>query len=109
MGRADYYAEGDWNAVCGECGRKAKASTLRRHWKGYYVCERCWEPRHPQDFVRAGSPEALPAWTQPPPEDTFIAYCTPGGLSCYADTATADCARPDYVFPQYNPLTDVTE
>lgn len=109
MGRADYYKEGDWNAVCADCGRKRKASELKKNWKGFYVCSEHWEPRHPQDFVRAMPEEQSPSWTQAPPADTFVAGCTPGGMSCYADTATADCASPDYVFPQYNPLTDATE
>jgi len=52
MGQADFYEEGGWNAVCYECGRKFKASTMRKHWQGYYVCQRDWEPRHPQDYVR---------------------------------------------------------
>ena len=51
-GRADYYAEGEWNAVCFECGAKKKASSLKKHWQGYWVCPEHWEPRHPQDFVR---------------------------------------------------------
>jgi hypothetical protein len=64
-GRADYFAPGDWNAVCYECGRKRKASTLKRHWQGYYVCPEHWEPRHPQDFARGVQDVQTPGWTQP--------------------------------------------
>ena len=64
MGRADYLAEGDWNAICWECGRKHKASTMLKHWQGYYVCPRCWEPRHPQDFVRGVTENPAAAWAQ---------------------------------------------
>ena len=66
MGKADYLALGDHNAVCYECGMKFKASELRKHWKGYYVCERHWEPRHPQDFVRAVPAEKPPVFVQKP-------------------------------------------
>ena len=66
MGKADYLALGDHNAVCYECGMKFKASELRKHWKGYYVCERHWEPRHPQDFVRAVPAEKPPMFVQRP-------------------------------------------
>ena len=52
MGRADYLRDGDWNAICDECGKKFKASQLKLRWDGFMVCQRDWEPRHPQDFVR---------------------------------------------------------
>lgn len=90
MGRADYYAEGDWNAVCHECGKKFKASQLKRHWQGYYVCEKHWEPRHPQDFVRAVPDVQTPPWVQ-----------SQGGtclsLTAIADEAVAECAIADFI------------
>lgn len=73
MGQADFLRLGDWNAQCYECGRKFKASDLKRHWKGYYVCLEHWEPRQPQDFVRGTKDVQTPAWTQPEPEPTFVA------------------------------------
>ncbi len=70
MGRADYLDLGDYNAICYECGRKRKASTLKRHWQGYWVCAEHWEPRQTQDFVRAIPDIVTPPWTQPP-ADSF--------------------------------------
>ena len=26
---------------------------LKHEWTGFKVCEKCWEPRHPQEFLRA--------------------------------------------------------
>ena len=101
-GRADYLALGDWNAVCFECGMKRKASTLQKHWKGYYVCPEHWEPRQPQDFVRAIAEKPAPPWSQPP-ADTFLAFCTPNGVTAIADWAVADCAIADYISPAFNP------
>ena len=72
MGQADFLKLGDHNAMCFECGRKFKASTLRRHWKGYYVCPEHWEPRQPQDFVRGTADRQAPPWTQPQPAPTFV-------------------------------------
>lgn len=66
-GRPDYFAMGDWNALCWECGRKRKASSLKKHWQGYYVCPEHWEPRQPQDFVRSVADIITPPWVQPPP------------------------------------------
>lgn len=70
-GKADYLALGDWNAMCWECGRKFKASTLIRNWQGYYVCPPHWEARQPQDFVRAVPDIQTPPWTQPMPAEQF--------------------------------------
>ena len=71
-GRADYLALGDHNAVCYECGRKRKASELKKHWQGYWVCPEHWEPRQPQDFVRSVPDVITPPWTQPMPADVFL-------------------------------------
>jgi hypothetical protein len=75
-GRADFLDLGDWNAVCYQCGRKRKASMLRRHWQGYYVCPEHWEPRQPQDFVRGVQDIQTPPWTQPMPADVFVSVTT---------------------------------
>ena len=96
-GRADYLRLGDWNAVCYECGRKRKASEMRKSWKGYYVCPEHWEVRQPQDFVRAVPDVQAAPWTQPVPADSFATFCTFEGTSCIADLAIADCAVADYV------------
>ena len=66
-----YYAHGDWNAICWRCGFKYKASQLRREWEGFYVCDKCWERRHPQDFVRGVQDIVTPPWVQRP-TDTFV-------------------------------------
>ena len=71
-GKADYLQLGDWNAVCYQCGAKFKASELRRHWQGYYVCDKHWEARHPQDFVRGVQDIQTPPWAQPAPGNLFI-------------------------------------
>lgn len=72
MGRADYLAEGDFNAQCYECGKKFKASMLKKHWQGYYVCPEHWEARQPQDFVRTIPDLQAPPWAQPLPANVFL-------------------------------------
>lgn len=101
MGRADYYADGDWNAQCYECGKKFKASTLLHHWQGYWVCPRCFEVRHPQDFVRGVPDVQTPPWTQPQPADTFVHFCTPQGISAVPGEAEPGCAIPGFLSPAY--------
>lgn len=71
MGTSDHFILGDYNAACFECGRKKKASQLKKHWRGYFVCPEHWEPRHPQDFVGKVPQEEQVPWSQPQ-QDTFI-------------------------------------
>lgn len=100
MGRADhYYEEGGHNAVCFECGRKRKASQLKRHWQGYYVCPEHWEPRQPQDFVRAQADIQTPPWVQPMPADVFVS-------GDYLLTELSDADNQDYILTEdFYPLT----
>lgn len=97
MGHADYYSEGDWNAVCSVCGGKFKASELIRHWQGFYRCRRCWEPRQPQDFVRAVPDNMTVPWAQPPSQ-TFVQICTINGQSALPGYAIPGCMVPGNKF-----------
>ena len=105
MGRADYYAPGDWNGTCYECGRKFKASTMLRHWQGYWVCQQHWEPRQAQDFVRSINDVQTAPWQQP--VSTIIGtMCTPNGCSAVPGYAMPGCATPGYLSPFFNVLGD---
>ncbi len=101
MGRADYLKEGDWNAVCAECGMKGKASEMLRLPDGIpggkmYVHPEHYVARNPQDFVRGIPEKQSPPWSQPMPEDEFSDFCTT--ISAVADYAIAECALSDYFF-----------
>lgn len=74
MGKADYLALGDWNVMCYQCGRKRKASTMKKHWQGYYVCHEHWEPRQPQDFVRNTVDNMTVPWAQPMPNPVYTGF-----------------------------------
>lgn len=52
MGHADYYKSGTYNGICDRCGKKYKFTQLKLEWDGLYVCDYCWEPRQPQDYVK---------------------------------------------------------
>jgi hypothetical protein len=50
------------------------------------VCEKDWETRHPQDFVRARPEKVTPPWTRPaePPLDSpYFWTDVPGGAVYY--------------------------
>lgn len=65
------YRDGDHRAICDRCGFKYYASQLTLEWTGLRVCHKCWEPRHPQDFVRGIPDKQTPPWTRPQPPDVF--------------------------------------
>ena len=54
------YKPGENWLECQRCGLDHYASDARREWTGSIVCKSCWEPRHPQDFVRS-KPEQITA------------------------------------------------
>lgn len=70
------YRHGSWNTICDRCGFKYKAGQLRLEWTGYRVCygggtNDCWEPRHPQDFVKPSVDRQAPPWVRPEQNDTI--------------------------------------
>jgi len=81
MGRYDYYKPGDWNAICEVCGQKYKASKLKKRWDGILVCDKDWEPRHPQDFVRGVKDVQSTPFTRAEVADSFVtgSGCSPCG------------------------------
>lgn len=87
MGSADYYKPGDYNVECDLCGRKRKASECRLTWQNFFVCaDTCWEPRHPQDFVKGRIddqtvPIARPAIVQSMGETTVLTTASANALS----------------------------
>lgn len=77
MSHGNRFVMGDWNAVCDGCGREFKASQLRKDWQGFMMCDRDWEPRHPQDFVRGAKLVTAPAWTRPEPAPIYVNVSNP--------------------------------
>lgn len=47
------YIPGDHYVYCDECGWKVRKSATRKRWDGAIVCLKDWEPRHPQDSIKA--------------------------------------------------------
>ena len=84
---------GDYNAICDSCGRKYKASTMRKRWDGLFVCEDDYEIRHPQLSLRVrGDKIVVPI---PRPDDLdpdYVNVCYIWDRSGYAGLAEAGCA-----------------
>lgn len=90
-----------WLAVCDRCGFEYHSYELQQEWTGHMVCKSCWEPRHPQDFVRAIPDNPIPPWTRPEPEDVFVSvdygvpdctWCSPFSQYAVPGMAKATCA-----------------
>jgi len=73
MGKADFYKSGDNNAICTSCGFKFKASKLKTDQYGNIVCNRCYDPRHPQEFVRSKVDKQSVNLSNPDTEPVFTA------------------------------------
>lgn len=74
---SDNYRHGEWLALCDRCGFKYHSGQMAKEWTGLRVCRGedtndCWEPRHPQDFVRGRKDKQSTAWARPEPDDTFL-------------------------------------
>lgn len=83
------YRPGDHKVTCDRCGFEFHKTEIRLEWTGLAVCEECWEPRHPQEFVRA-KPDQIAAVgvVRPEPPDTYVT------IQC-----TERCAIPGYAIP----------
>ena len=72
-GSADYWNLNKYNVICQRCGVKYKNDEVEREWTGLIVCkEKCFELRHPQDFVRAIPDDTRVPFASPPPTDVFV-------------------------------------
>jgi hypothetical protein len=80
-----------WLVICDRCGFKYHSMQLKKEWNGLMTCSTCWEPRHPQDFVKAVPEEKTPPWTRPEATDTYVPICYLDGLSGYAGLGVAGC------------------
>lgn len=77
------YIPGDYWMVCDRCGFDYRQSEMRQTWDGLWVCQKDWEPRHPQDFVKGipdhqEVPVARPAESQTQATTTLLGARTTG-------------------------------
>lgn len=95
-----YFKKGSWNAICDVCGEQYKSDELKETWDKLMACRFCWEPRHPQDFVRAKADRQTVPWSRVESEDQFVSnVClTLTGVAGEAIVGCAIVGRDD----QYN-------
>jgi hypothetical protein len=106
-GRADYWADGQWNFYCDLCGRKAKSSDGVKTWDSFYVCRHHKEVRNPQDFLRGVREKMSVPWTRPLAVLPIPYTCTLWGRSAYAEMGVADCAQAGFAPASYGSLLEL--
>lgn len=67
-----YWKKGSWDATCDVCGFRFKADQLKKRWDGLMTCAADWEPRHPQDYLRAVPDKQAVPWTRPDNDGPYI-------------------------------------
>ena len=70
-----YFKNGSWNCDCDVCGLRFKADQIVRRWDGAMTCKTCYEPRHPQDFIRVRDERVSVPFTRPE-ADLFVPQTT---------------------------------
>jgi hypothetical protein len=76
---------------------------MRKQWQGYYVCPEHWEPRHPQDYVKAVKEESSVPWSQEKPLEEYRMTCDPNAMTALPNKAIPGCAMPNYISPSFYP------
>ena len=89
---------GGYNTECDECSFKFKNVDLKKDWRGFYLCHDCYQPRHPQDFLK-GIPDSqdIP-WSRPDTNDEGA------GPSSVPNQAVPNNAIPNISDGYTNPL-----
>lgn len=84
------YEPGNYWVICDRCGFKRRINTVRKEWNGLLVCfPECWEPRHPQDFVRAVRDKQRVPIARP--DRTAAIYTTTLSGDAAAQAMTVEC------------------
>ena len=100
MGKDWNYKSGDWWIICDVCGKKIKASHAKHRWDGFVVCDKDFEHRHSQDFIKVRQDKITVPFMRPRPADTFtsVSYqgntltCTPMSSFGIAGVGISGCA-----------------
>lgn len=94
--------------VCHRCGFQFPSTEIKKEWTGLLVCNTCWEPRHPQTYIKVHGEQAFPdIVSREPTTDTFQGVCDVATISAYANLGTADCMQADNNTVAYSILVDL--
>jgi hypothetical protein len=87
------FIPGDHWVTCPICEEAVRKHTMKRRWDGLWVCEKDYDPRHPQEFVRTKQDKLSPPQpVNPPPTESFVTPGTCSTRTAVAGEAIAGCA-----------------
>ena len=68
----DHYQPGNHWLICDSCGLKFRLSEMRMRWDKLMVCQKDWEQRHPQEFVKGIKEKIAVDIARPESEPVYI-------------------------------------
>lgn len=72
MTHSPSWSPGNPWGVCQRCGFDVRLNALKMEWTKLLVCDKCYDRRHPQDFVRPKLDRQVVRRPAPKPEDLFV-------------------------------------
>lgn len=85
---------GTYKCVCDVCGFWFSSDKIRDRWDGLKVCEKDWEPKHPQLYIKISPETIVPPFTLPEPPVVFAPYCTLISKQAIPGWAEPGCMTP---------------
>lgn len=83
---------GNWKVTCHRCGFWFPSSEIKREWTGLLVCEKCWEPRHPQTLIKLKQETQVPPFVSKDNNpDQYVQQCYIDGNSGFSGYAVSGC------------------
>jgi len=72
------YYSGKFFRLCDRCGfRYYNTETRKEPETGMIVCKDCYDPRHPQDYVKSKQDKQMVKDARPEPTDTYLSTSNP--------------------------------
>lgn len=62
---------GQWKVICDVCGFEFYSGEVQKRWDGLITCEKDWETKHPQLYLRLRTRASIPSFVRPEPADQF--------------------------------------
>lgn len=68
----NFFRPASYYFICDVCGFKFHKEEMKIRWDNMVTCKGCWEPRHPQDFLRAREDRQSVPISRPRSTDIYI-------------------------------------
>jgi len=66
------YRAGAHYVICDICAGRLLNTEAKKNWEGLLVHPRCWDPRHPQELIRARKDKISVKDSRPEGQDVFL-------------------------------------